>query len=141
MNDFIICGIQQMGIGVANMPEAWTWYRKHFGVDVKVFEEEATAEFMLPYTGGKPHGRHAALAINMQGGGGFEIWQYTSRTPVAPKEEIILGDLGLYAAKIKCRDAAAAYAALESAGAEVLSEPDKDPRGGMHFFVKDPYGN
>ncbi|MEM9327021.1 MAG: VOC family protein, partial [Bacteroidota bacterium] len=70
-----------------------------------------------------------------------EIWQYTSRTPVAPEEEIILGDLGLYSAKIKCRDAAAAYAALESAGAEVLSEPDKDPRGGMHFFVKDPYGN
>ena len=141
MKDFIICGIQQMGIGVSNMPEAWTWYRRSFGVDVKVFEESADAEFMLPYTGGEPRGRHAALAVNMQGGGGFEIWQYTSRTPEAAKFDIALGDLGLFAAKIKCRDAAAAYSSLESQGAEVLSEPEKDPRGLMHFFVKDPYGN
>ncbi len=141
MTDFIICGIQQMGIGVANMPEAWAWYRRHFGVDVKVFEEKAEAQLMLPYTGGEPRSRHAALAVNMQGGGGFEIWQYTSRTPEAPKFDISLGDLGLYSAKIKCRDAAAAYTMMESGGVDVLSEPDKDPRGAMHFFVKDPYGN
>ena len=102
MEDVVISGIQQMGIGVANMPEAWSWYRKVFGVDIKVFEEAAEAKLMLPYTGGEPRSRHAALAINLQGGGGFEIWQYTSRTPEPPTIPIELGDLGLFACKIKC---------------------------------------
>ena len=64
-----------MGIGIPDVHEAWTWYRKNLHMDVPVFEEAATAELMLPYTGGKPHDRHAILAMNMQGGGGFEIWQ------------------------------------------------------------------
>ena len=33
-----------MGIGVPNVHEAWTWYRKHFGMDIPVFEEAATAD-------------------------------------------------------------------------------------------------
>ncbi len=141
MSDFTICGIQQMGIGVANMPQAWNWYRKHFGVDIKVFEEAAEAKLMLPYTGGEPRSRQAALAVNLQGGGGFEIWQYTSRTPVAPKEQPELGDLGLFVAKIKCKDANDTYAFLEQKGAKLLSQPKVDGRGNKHFFVEDPYGN
>ncbi len=141
MNDFIICGIQQMGIGVSNMPEAWNWYRKHFGVDIKVFEEAAEAKLMLPYTGGEPRSRQAALAINLQGGGGFEIWQYTSRVPEAAKEPAKLGDLGLFVAKVKCRNAESAYNTLKAQGALTKSEPVADGRGNKHFFVEDPYGN
>src|SRR3954471_14732037 len=96
-----IAGIQQMGIGVPNVHEAFKWYRQHFGMDIPIFEEAAEANLMLPYTGGKPHQRHAILAVNMKGGGGFEIWQYTSRTPVAPAFQPQLGDIGLYCAKIK----------------------------------------
>jgi len=79
MNEPIISGIQQVGVGIPNVHEAFDWYRKHFGVDIPVFEEAAEANLMLPYTGGKPHKRHAILAINLQGGGGMEIWQYTLR--------------------------------------------------------------
>ena len=86
-----ISGIQQMGIGIPNVHEAWTWYRKNFSMNIPVFEEAATAELMLPYTGGKPHDRHAVLALNMQGGGGFEIWQYTSRKPQPASFQPILG--------------------------------------------------
>ena len=75
----IICGIQQIGIGIPNLHEAWKWYRKAFGMDIRMFEESAEAGLMIKYTGGKVHSRSAALAINMAGGGGFEIWQYTSR--------------------------------------------------------------
>jgi Na+-driven multidrug efflux pump len=32
----IICGIQQMGIGVPNVQEIWAWYRTMFGVDVRI---------------------------------------------------------------------------------------------------------
>ena len=35
----VISGIQQIGIGIPNVQEAFDWYRKHFGMDIKVFEE------------------------------------------------------------------------------------------------------
>ena len=141
MEDVVISGIQQMGIGVANMPEAWSWYRKVFGVDIKVFEEAAEAKLMLPYTGGEPRSRHAALAINLQGGGGFEIWQYTSRTPEPPTIPIELGDLGLFACKIKCKDASSTFQRFKEDGVKVLNEPTLDGRNTKHFFLQDPYGN
>ncbi len=87
LKEKIISGIQQIGIGVGNLREAWNWYRENFGMDIRVFEEDAVAELMLPYTGGQPQARHAALALNLQGGGGFEIWQYTKRIPVPPKNQ------------------------------------------------------
>lgn len=129
-----------MGIGVPNVHEAWAWYRKHFGFDVPVFEEAATAGLMLKYTGGEPRDRHAILAMNMQGGGGFEIWQYTSRTPEGPKFDLRLGDLGIYACKLKCRDVHKAYADFDKQYV-VSSKVHTAPDGKEHFFVKDLYGN
>lgn len=137
----VISGIQQMGIGVSNVHEAWRWYRKYFGMDIKVFEEAAEAGLMLPYTGGEPRSRHAALALNLQSGGGFEIWQYTSRTPEAAKFEIRLGDLGLYICKIKCKDIDATYSWYQNAGLDLRSDVAQDPAGRPHFYVADPYGN
>jgi hypothetical protein len=75
-----INGIQQLGVGVENVHEAWKWYRQHFSMDIRMFEEEATAEFMLAHTAGKPRKRHAVLALNMRGGG-FEIWQHKGKRP------------------------------------------------------------
>jgi hypothetical protein len=66
-----IAGIQQVGIGIPNVHEAFKWYRQNFGWNIPIFEEAAEANLMLPYTGGKPHMRHAILAINMKGGGGI----------------------------------------------------------------------
>lgn len=140
MGRVIISGIQQVGIGVSNMHEAWKWYRKFFGVDIRIFEEEATANLMLPYTGGKPRKRHAALAMNIQGGGGFEIWQYKDRVPEAPQDEILLGDYGIFAVKIKSRDVKRAYDLYKQDGLE-LSDFSVAPDGKQSFFVKDPYGN
>lgn len=69
MSNYIISGIQQIGIGVSNVTEGFKWYNQNFGMDVPIFEEAAEANLMLPYTGGKPHQRHAILAINLKGGG------------------------------------------------------------------------
>ena len=33
-----ISGIQQVGVGVSNVHEAFKWYRRHFGMDVPIFE-------------------------------------------------------------------------------------------------------
>ena len=130
-----------MGIGVPKVHEAFTWYRKHFGMDIPVFEEAATAALMLPYTGGEPRDRHAILALNMQGGGGMEIWQYTSRVPQPPSFQIQLGDLGVFASKIKCRDVEATFHFLRKNGVQMLGGIEPDPKGQPHFYVADPYGN
>lgn len=137
----IICGIQQMGIGVPNVQEIWKWYRKAFGIDVKVFEEAAEAPLMTKYTGGKVQSRTATLALSMQGGGGFEIWQYTSRNTERPAFEVQLGDYGLYACKIKSRDVQATYNYYKKLNFDLVSEIEKTPEGKDHFFVRDPNGN
>jgi catechol 2,3-dioxygenase-like lactoylglutathione lyase family enzyme len=141
MANYFIAGIQQVGIGIPNVHEAFKWYRQYFGMDIPIFEEAAEANLMLPYTGGKPQKRHAILAINLKGGGGFEIWQYTSRTPQPPAFEPKLGDLGLFVAKLKSENVEASYEFLKSKNANIISpivfSPDKE----KHFFLKDPYGN
>jgi len=136
-----ISGIQQLGIGVPNVHKAWQWYRKNFGIDIPVFEEAAEANLMLPYTGGEPHKRHAILAVSANGGGGMEIWQYTSRTPQKSSFAPQLGDLGIFCAKIKTRDVEASYRFLKANGADVFSYVKLTPNKKLTFFVKDPYGN
>jgi catechol 2,3-dioxygenase-like lactoylglutathione lyase family enzyme len=136
-----VTGIQQVGIGVSDLKNAWRWYADHLGFDVPAFNDAAEAPFMTDYTGGAVQSRQAALAINMHGGGGFEVWQYTSRAPVPPAEEPRLGDHGILATRLKSGRVHEAFTKLKSAGADCLSVPQTDPAGKLHFFVKDPYGN
>jgi len=139
--DYVISGIQQLGVGVANADQAYIWYNKHFGMDVPIFEERAPAPLMTDYTGGEVRNRYAILALNMQGGGGFEIWQYTCRQPQPPANRPQLGDHGIFAGKIKCRNIRETYQKLESAGVHMSSPVVHTPGAGDHFFVEDPYGN
>lgn len=141
MNSYIISGIQQIGIGVSDLAEAWKWYRRYFGMDCRIFEDVAEAKLMLPYTGGKPRSRHAALALNLQSGGGFEIWQYKGREPKAALTEALAGDLGIFACKIKTHDIAHTVASFKKDGVDVISGPVNDPSGKNTAFVRDPYGN
>src|SRR5262245_18703986 len=106
---YIISGIQQVGIGVSDAEHAWSWYRKDFGMDVPVFKDSATAFLMTRYTGNRAEDRYAILAMNMQGGGGFEIWQLTSRAPQKSLAQYLLGDTGVFATKLKTQDIDAAY--------------------------------
>ena len=137
----IISGIQQIGIGVPDVYQAFDWYKKNFGMSLSLFDDNGVAALMLPYTNHQPQNRHAVLALNLRGGGGFEVWQYTTRTPVAPTFKVALGDLGIFICKIKSEDVALTYTALKGAGLEVLNEPQKTSYGSVHFYLKDPYGN
>lgn len=134
-------GVQQLGVGVANVDEGFAWFRRAFGVDVPVFREAAEAPLMVEYTGGTVHARDAMLAINMAGGGGLEIWQFTSRKPVAPANPPALGDYGIIAGLIKTRGITQVYQRLQSIGANVLSAPTPGPDGRERFVVGDPWGN
>lgn len=137
----IISGIQQVGIGVTNAEEAFAWYRKIFGTDIIIFKDAATASLMQQYTGNIAHNRIAILAINLQGGGGFEFWQYSNRIPSAPISPIQMGDLGIFSIKIKSRNVMAAYKFYLQKEVELLSMPSINPAGLNHFFMQDPYGN
>jgi len=137
----IICGIQQMGIGVPDVQKIWKWYRKFFGVNIRVFEDAAEAPLMIDYTGGKVQSRTASLALSMESGGGFEIWQYTSRNTEKATFDIQLGDYGLYSCRIKSRDVKASYAYFKENGADIIGELSQTPSGEFTFFVKDPNGN
>ncbi len=141
MQKITISGIQQIGVGVPNITEAWNWYIEHFGMDIRVFEEKAVAELMLPHTDGQPRERHAALAINMFGGGGFEIWQHTGKKPAMPLFDIQLGDLGICVAKLKCRSIEKAFEYQQKVKTTILGGISRMPSGQKHFFVRDLYNN
>ena len=136
-----IAGIQQIGIGVTDVRAAQKWYKEILGYDVVIFDEAAEANLMVRYTDNKPQKRHAILAYNMKSGGGFEIWQYTSRTPVPPAFKIELGDLGIFVCKIKSADVEKAYKEFQNKNVNILSEIRNSPAGKPNFFIKDPYDN
>jgi len=136
----IISGIQQIGIGTPDEEQAFEWYRKKLGMDICVFQDAAEAKLMTDYTGDKVQSRSATLAMNMQGGGGLEVWQYTSRDTQPPSFDVKMGDLGVYSTKIKCKDIQNTYEFLQSKGVETVNGIQKDPNGDDHFLVKDPRG-
>lgn len=133
-----ISGIQQIGIGIPDVVAAKRWYRDVFGMTAQVFDDAGEAALMTKYTNGKVERRRAVLSLNMQGGGGMEIWQYTSKVPVKPTFEIHYGDLGLYAAKIKSPDVVAAHTALKGYNPGPLLET---PSHSKTFYLSDPWGN
>ena len=136
MESFMISGIQQIGTGTVDFRKSWNWYIEMFGIDVKILEDDTVAERMLPYTGGMPHQRHACIAVNLQGGGGFEIWQYSKRKPEPCPFTISVGDLGIFAAKLKCRDVAAFHNILSQKWPDCTT-PETLPDGTPCFYVKD----
>jgi catechol 2,3-dioxygenase-like lactoylglutathione lyase family enzyme len=141
MSNYVICGIQQMGVGVKDVHTAWEWYRKSFGMDCPIFEETAIAKLMLPYTGGEPRSRHAVLAFNLQSGGGFEIWQHKGRTPVEAAGKIEAGNLGIFACKMKVKSIEKTLLFCKENNISILGEPSPDPSGKLTLFLKDPFGN
>ena len=142
MDNYIISGVQQIGIGVENLTEAWKYYIDVFNMDIRVLEDKTVARLMLPYTGNEPQKRHAVIAVNMQGGGGVEIWQYTDRKPEKSTEPLLLGDLGINAAKIKSRNVEKTFKEMNANSAvNIIGGLQKTIDDNYTFFVQDPYGN
>lgn len=136
-----IVGIQQIGIGVEDVYKSYTWYRKNFGMDIEIFDERAVAEYMLHYTEGRPRERHAILALNMQGGGGFEIWQHTGKKPQTAEFDIQIGDIGINICKLKTKNIRQAFQDMYQKKVKVSGTILPAPDGRNSFFAYDPYGN
>lgn len=129
-----ITGIQQVGIGVEDAYEAFIWYNRTLGLNVPVFDDIAKAKLMTPHTNGVIRERRAILAVNMAGGGGAEIWQSKAPLPIAPVETPQIGDLGIFAIKIKAADIALMAQKL---GKKIQNTPENKPT----FWIEDPYKN
>jgi catechol 2,3-dioxygenase-like lactoylglutathione lyase family enzyme len=141
MEEKIIYGIQQIGVGVPNAYDAFKWYATVLGADLMIFDDDNVATYMAPYMGGNPHKKRAILSANIQGGAAYEIWQFMDRTPEPPKEEISLGDLGISVIKVKAKNIGIAYSVIKSRGAKMISDIQTDPANTPFFFIEDPYGN
>ncbi len=130
----LITGIQQIGIGVVNAEEAFHWYNRTFNLNIPLFDDVADAKLMVRYTDGNIRRRRAIMALNIAGGGGAEIWESKRPLPLAAGFEPAFGDLGIFAAKIKCQNLGDfAYANSLKA----VSGPDNKPV----VWLKDPYRN
>lgn len=135
-----ITGIQQIGIGVKDLQVSKIWYKKYLGMEVQIFDDQADAPLMTQYTGGKVHSRQALLSMNISGGGGMEVWQYVSREPEAPGVAPELGDLGIFAAKMKSNDVRKSHKFHTDSGLDV-SELMMNVNGEQHYWLKDLHGN
>ncbi|MCG9793863.1 VOC family protein [Flavobacterium algicola] len=135
-----LSGIQQIGIGVKNAEKAMHTYKHLFGMDVLIFNDEAEARLMTQYTGGKVYNRQAILTMNLQGGGGLEIWQYLDRTP-EENNLIAFGDLGIYAAILKSQDITKSHARLSAVKDVKVSEIINCEHSGICFWVTDSCNN
>lgn len=130
----LITGIQQIGIGVVNAEEAFQWYNKTFNLNIPLFDDVADAKLMVRYTNGNIRRRRAIMALNIAGGGGAEIWESKRPLPLAADFEPAFGDLGIFAARIKCQNLGDfAY----TNNLKAVPGPDGKPL----VWLKDPYRN
>ena len=141
MTEKLIYGIQQIGIGVANADEAFKWYATKLGADALIFDDSNEATYMAKYMGGKSRKKRALLALNMQGGGGFEIWQFSNRTPAAPKNTFKIGDLGIQFPFIKTKDIYKTFHRLKESKENIISAICEEPDNSKSFYLKDPFNN
>ena len=141
VNKKLIYGIQQIGVGVSDADEAFEWYATRLGSDVSVFEDDNVATHMAPYMGGRPHKKKAILAMNMQGGSGYELWQYMDREPRKPDQQVGVGDFGINIAKVKSRDIQRSFDRLQRRGVHSVNGIQTGPDGRRSFYIRDPYDN
>lgn len=141
MTHKVIYGIQQVGVGVADVEAAFEWYGKNLCSNILVFDDNNTATHMAPYMGGQPHDKRAILAINMRGGSGYELWQYLDRQPEAPQATVQLGDLGIFTVSVKAKNIQNSHRILNNNGIQIISDIAHSPDGTPFFFVADNEGN
>ena len=141
MHEKLINGIQQIGVGVDDIVEAFKWYGTNLGADISVFDDSNVATYMARYMGGNPHKKRAIFALNLQGGSGFELWQYLDRKPLFPSSEPNLGDYGIFTLRIKTRNIYESFNRLKKNNVQIISEIVTEPDNRKSFYFKDPCNN
>lgn len=100
-NNHRLNGIQHLGIGTSNFKQNWVWLKDMFGFDIPMFDSVALADLMVSYTNGVSVNKRAAMILNLQGGCPVELIELRSESPRHALEQTKIGDLGIFAGKIK----------------------------------------
>lgn len=131
-----INGIQHLGLGSDNFVNSWKWLKENFGFDIPMFDSVADAPLMQYYTNDKIVSKRAAMILNLQGGCPVELIELRSERPVRPDFEVRLGDLGIFAGKIKV-DPSKLTAAREKFKSRTVSGTlGSQPQGGLSAFLQ-----
>lgn len=141
MDQKLIYGIQQIGVGVDDAEKGFEWYGTLLGADLCIFDDNNEATYMAKYMGGEPRSKRAIMAMNNQGGAGYELWQHTGRTPLKLETPLNMGDLGINIAKVKSKDIQASFDRLSSKEVKILTEIGTEPDGQRGFYIQDPWEN
>lgn len=138
--NYVIHGIQHLGVAVPEHETAWKWYRKYFGLDVPFFNDEANADLMTIYTGDKVISKRAAMVLNLKGGAAMEV--ICPSTFKARHADVVhqVGDLGIYIGWVKTPDVKKSFEFFKGNGVELLSDIVKLPNGWDTFYIKDLNG-
>ena len=136
-----INGVQHIGLAVKNMDEALKFYRKILGMDIPFFDSVAPAPLMDVYTRNETITKRASMICNLQGGGAMEVISPTTFTPVGPKFEVKIGDIGIYISQYKSRDIQKSYDFCKSEGVKILGDISERPDGKKTFYFEDLEGN
>jgi catechol 2,3-dioxygenase-like lactoylglutathione lyase family enzyme len=134
---FTIHGIQHLGVGVPNHEASWKWYRKFFGMDIPLFNDEAEAPLMTIYTKGKVISKRAAMILNIKGGCAMEVVSPSTFQATHSKEKLQLGDLGIFVGFIKTPNVQKAFNFFNSNNGNLISDVVKTHYGYETFYVKD----
>ena len=138
--NYVIHGIQHVGVAVPEHAPAWKWYRKHFGLDVPFFNDEANADLMTIYTGNKVISKRAAMVLNLKGGAAMEVICPSTFKARHADVDHQLGDYGIYIGWVKSADVQQSYDFMKEEGVHMLSEVVKMPNGWDTFYFKDLNG-
>jgi catechol 2,3-dioxygenase-like lactoylglutathione lyase family enzyme len=137
---YTIHGIQHLGVGVPDHAQAWKWYRKFFGMDIPLFNDEAGAPLMTIYTKGDVISKRAAMVLNIKGGCAMEVVSPTTFKATHADVSHQLGDLGISVGFVKSPDVKNAFSFFKENDANVISDLLKTPNGWDTFYVKDLNG-
>ena len=108
------------GNRVPNVESSWAWYRKNFGVNVKIFEE-ARGAFNDQIYWREGYSRTATLALSMDGGGVLRSGNSLQEIRKKANFSIKLGDC-MIACKIKSRDVKATHQHMKNNGVDSISK-------------------
>ena len=139
-SEYTIHGIQHLGVGVPEHASSWKWYRRYFGLDIPLFNDEANADLMKIYTNDRVISKRAAMVLNLKGGCAMEVVCPTTVKAKSADVDHQLGDLGIFIGWVKSPDVRATFAYYQENNVELLSQVTSMPNGWETFYLKDPNG-
>jgi len=136
-----VLGMQHIGIAITDMDRTLRLYRKLFGMDIPFFDSVQAAPLMDSHTRGATITKRASMVMNLQGGCAFEVLRPASFEPVPAPWTVGMGDLGLLAVHMKCRNIGRMHAhARAVVGEACAAELSRAPHGAATFSLRDPDG-